>query len=315
MGGEGDRPRAVPTEGRRLQLLQHHRAHPGVGGRRTRRRRDEPHELCGGFLGECPRGVRPLPVRRAGRLPWRDPAAERLHTGRRHAALYQLTDPARQRFERLAAEDREAAELFRADLHDYVRKYGFLSQVMQFVDPGLEALYLFGRHLLNRLPRRQDPAVDIGQVDLTHLRVSKTGEHDLALEPEGPQVLPGFDGGVGVLKDPETATLAEIIEEFNQRYGLGLSEADRVNYAERIVAATEDPKLNEAAVASRNEADFELPFETRFREIMVERAEADTRFTEKFFSDNEFAARLTREARRAAYRMIRRRHNLPVTTT
>jgi type I restriction enzyme R subunit len=47
---------------------------------------------------------------------------------------------------------------------------------------------------------------------------------------------------------------------------------------------------------------------------MVERAEVDTKFTEKFFSDSEFQGRLTREARKAAYRMIRRRHNLPDTT-
>jgi type I restriction enzyme R subunit len=185
---------------------------------------------------------------------------------------------------------------------------------MQYVDPELERLYLFGRHLLNRLPPRRDPAVDIGEVDLTHLRVTKTGEHDLALEAEGTQVLPGFDtGGAGTVKDPETMSLAEIIEHFNLRYGLGLSEADRLQYEERMVAAIEDPALNEAAAASRNEADFELPFESRFREIMVERAEADTRFTEKFFSDNEFAGRLTREARRAAYRMIRRRHGLTAT--
>jgi len=44
---------------------------------------------------------------------------------------------------------------------------------------------------------------------------------------------------------------------------------------------------------------------------MVERAEADTRLTERFFGDSEFQGRLTREARRAAYRMIRRRHGLP----
>jgi type I restriction enzyme R subunit len=230
---------------------------------------------------------------------------------RRHAALYQLTDPARQRFERLAAEDRETAEMFRSDLNDYVRKYGFLSQVMQFIDPELERLYLFGKHLLNRLPRRQDPAVDIGEVDLTHLRVAKTGEHDMTLEPEGAQLLPGFDAsGAGIAKDPDKALLSEIIEEFNQRYGYGMSEADRLKFEERIVAAVEDPDLEQAAVASRNEGDFELPFNTRFRDIMVERAEADTKFTEKFFSDNEFQGRLTREARRAAYRMIRRRHGL-----
>ncbi len=237
------------------------------------------------------------------------PSAQRWD--RRHAALYQLTDPARQRFERLAAEDSGAAEMFRSDLGDYVRKYGFLSQVMQFVDPELERLYLFGKHLLNRLPRRRDPAVDIGEIDLTHLRVAKTGEHDMALEPEGPQLLPGFDtSGGGIAKDPEKALLSEIIEEFNQRYGMGMSEADRLRYEERIVAAAEDPELQQAAVASRNEGDFELPFNSRFRDIMIERAEADTKFTEKFFSDNEYQGRLTREARRAAYRMIRRRHGL-----
>ncbi|MDG4789213.1 type I restriction endonuclease [Micromonospora sp. WMMD1102] len=230
---------------------------------------------------------------------------------RRHAALYQLTDPARQRFERLAAEDADAAEMFRSDLTDYVRKYGFLSQVMQFVDADLEGLYLFGKHLLNRLPRRQDPAMDIGEVDLTHLRVAKTGEHDMTLEPEGAQLLPGFDtSGAGIARDPDKALLSELIEEFNRRYGEGMSEADRLSVEERIVAAAEDAELQEAAVASRNEGDFELPFDARFRDIMVERAEADTKFTERYFADNEFRGRLTREARRLAYRMIRRRHGL-----
>jgi type I restriction enzyme R subunit len=234
---------------------------------------------------------------------------------KKHAALYQLTDPARERFEKKVAEDRDAAELFRSDLTDYVRKYGFLAQVMQFTDDELERLYLFGKHLLNRLPRRVDPAVDIGEVDLTHLRVSKTGDHDVSLDPEGEQELSGFDeGSAGLIKDPRKALLSELIDEFNDRYGLGLSEADRLMYEERIVAATEDPDLEQAAVASRNEGDFEMPFNQRFKDIMIDRAEADTKFTEKFFTDSEFQGRLTREARKAAYRMIRRRHGLSDTT-
>ena len=153
--------------------------------------------------------------------------------------------------------------------------------------------------------------MDIGEIDLTHLRVAKTGEHDMALDPEGAQMLPGFDdkaGGAG--KDPEKMLLSELIEEFNERYGAGMSAADKVQFEVRIVAAVEDPDLQEAAVASRNEGDFELPFGSRFRDIMIERAEADTKFTEKYFTDEEFSGRLTREARRAAYRMIRRRAGL-----
>ncbi len=233
---------------------------------------------------------------------------------RKHADLYRHIDPAAERFERLAAEDRDAAELFRGDLSDYVRKYGFLAQVLQFTDADLERLYLYGRHLLNRLPTRRNPGLDIGEVDLTHLRVSKTGEHDVGLEPEGEQLLPGFDdGSVGIARDPKTALLSELIEDFNNRYGLGLSEADKLMYEERVTAAIDDPDLQQAAIASRNEGDFEMPFNKRFQDIMVERAEADTKFTEKYFSDSEFQSRLTREARKAAYRMIRRRHNLPDT--
>jgi type I restriction enzyme R subunit len=233
---------------------------------------------------------------------------------RKHADLYKHIDPAVDRFNRLTSEDREAAELFRSDLSDYVRKYGFLAQVMQFTDRELERLYLYGKHLLNRLPQRRSPSLDIGDIDLTHLRVSKTGEHDVSLEPEGEQVLPGFDdGGTGIVRDPKTALLSELIEDFNNRYGLGLSEADKLMYEERVTAAIDDPDLQQAALASRNEGDFELPFNKRFQDIMVERAEADTKFTEKYFSDEEFQGRLTREARKAAYRMIRRRHNLPET--
>jgi type I restriction enzyme R subunit len=153
--------------------------------------------------------------------------------------------------------------------------------------------------------------MDIGEIDLTHLRVSKTGEHNMSLDPEGAQTLAGLadkSGGVG--KDPEKMLLSELIDEFNERYGAGMSAADKVQFEERIVAAADDPDLQEAAVASRNEGDFELPFDSRFRDIMVERAEADTTFTEKFFSDAEFSGRLTRAARRAAYQMIRRRAGL-----
>lgn len=230
---------------------------------------------------------------------------------RKHGNLYKHTDAARGRFEALAAEDPEAAELFRADLSDYVRKYGFLAQVMQFTDPELERLYLFGKHLLNRLPRSQSPAVDIGELDLTHMRVSKTGEHDLRLEAEGEHNIGGMDDGTsGGGKDPRTALLSELIDDFNQRYGLGLSDADKVMYEERVVALAEDPQMEQGVIASRNEGDVEHLADERFKDIMVERAEADTKFTEKFFNDTEFQGRLTREARRAAYRMIRRRHGL-----
>lgn len=232
-----------------------------------------------------------------------------------HSALYRHTDAALTRFIDLQGQDRDAAEEFRCNLRDFLRQYGFLSQLMTYPDIDLERLYLYGKHLSNVLPPPpHDPSLDIGEMDLTHMRVTKVGEYDVSLTDEDVEDLPPYSSdGVGMYKDPAKALLSEIIEDFNERYGLGLSEADRIMYEERIVAAAEDQDLQEAAVAARNEGDFEHPFNKRFRDIMIERAEADTKFTEKYFSDEEFQGKLLQEARRAAYRLIRRRHNLPDT--
>src|SRR6266536_1765263 len=99
-----------------------------------------------------------------------------------HAKLYRLTEPAFDRFASLVESDPDTAEDFRAELNDYIRAYGFLSQVIGYGDGDLLALYLFGRFLWQRLPRRHNAGVDIGQVDLTHLRIVKKGESDVSLE-------------------------------------------------------------------------------------------------------------------------------------
>ena len=146
-----------------------------------------------------------------------------------HAELYRHLDPAVERFTALLdsedEEDRETAETFRADLTDYVRKYSFLAQIVPYTDTELERLYLYGRHLLTKLPRRNDGGVDIGEVDLTHLRVEKTGEHDVSLKPEGPAEMKGFGDGSGRAKEPEKSLLSELIERFNAKYGTELHQS------------------------------------------------------------------------------------------
>ncbi|NED84333.1 type I restriction endonuclease subunit R, partial [Streptomyces sp. SID11233] len=70
-----------------------------------------------------------------------------------HAELYRLLSPAVTRFAALLEsedeDDQETAESFRADLNDYVRKYGFLAQIVPYQDAELERLHLYGRYLLN----------------------------------------------------------------------------------------------------------------------------------------------------------------------
>ncbi|WP_339156066.1 type I restriction endonuclease subunit R [Actinomadura luteofluorescens] len=224
-----------------------------------------------------------------------------------HAELYRLLHPAVERFTALIdsedEDDHGAADDFRANLNDYVRKYGFLSQIVPYRDAELERLHLYGRHLLNRLPRRADGGVDIGEVDLSHMRVEKTGEHDLSLAPEGATVVLGFGEGAGGAQEPEKSPLAELIEKFNAKFGTDFTEEDIIRPFEEAMA---EPKVKQAAVANNDQENFGVVFDRVFEEKMMDHVDTIATLGEKYFgSDPEFKSSLNSRARRAAWQLLR----------
>ncbi|MFC9475944.1 type I restriction endonuclease subunit R [Nocardia sp. NPDC056952] len=231
-----------------------------------------------------------------------------------HAELYRLLAPAVDRFEVFLNSDEEddvaLAESFRADLNDYVRKYGFLAQIVPYQDADLELLHLYGRHLLNRLPRRADGGIDIGEVDLSHLRLEQTGQYDLGLTPEGSQELPGFGDGTGTAKEPEKSLLSSLVERFNERHGTEFSEE---HVAKPFNAAVDDDRVQQAALGNKNSDDFGVVFDKVFEEKMVDHFDTLTDLGARYFAqqNTEFKNDLDRQARTAAFRLIRRRHGLP----
>ncbi|MFD5041941.1 type I restriction endonuclease subunit R [Streptomyces sp. NPDC058377] len=228
-----------------------------------------------------------------------------------HAELYRLLSPAVARFTPLLEseedDDVETAEDFRADLNDYVRKYGFLAQIVPYRDAELERLHLYGRYLLNRLPRRADGGVDIGEIDLSHLRVEKTGEYDVSLSPEGSAQLPGFGDGTGGAAEAEKSLLSELIEAFNAKFGTDFTEED---VRKPFNKTKEDPKVRAAAVVN-DEANFGKVFDRAFADNMADHIEATAGIGRQYFGpDKSFRSNLDRSARRAAWRMIRREENV-----
>jgi type I restriction enzyme R subunit len=226
---------------------------------------------------------------------------------RAHAELYRLLSPAVARFtELLDSEDEddvETAEDFRADLNDYVRKYGFLAQIVPYRDADLERLHLYGRYLLNRLPRRADGGVDVGEIDLSHMRVEQTGEHDISLSSEGPTLMEGFGDGSGGAKEQEKSLLSELIEKFNEKFGTEFTELDVIQPFEEAKA---DPKVRAAAVIN-DENNFGIVFDDVFEDKMADHIDTITGLGRQYFGpDKSFKSSLDRSARKAAWRMIRR---------
>ncbi|MCX4388835.1 DEAD/DEAH box helicase family protein [Micromonospora peucetia] len=228
-----------------------------------------------------------------------------------HAELYRHLDPAVTRFAELLngddEDDQETAETFRADLNDYVRKYSFLSGIVTYIDTELERLYLYGRHLLNRLPRRDDGGVDIGEVDLSHLRVEKTGEHDVSLLPEGPADMTGFGDGSGGAKESEKSLLSELIDRFNAKYGTEFTEQDVIKPFNEALA---DPKVRLAAVVN-DEENFGHVFDPVFEDKMMDHFDTTAEMGRKYFDQQQnFRSSLNRSARSAAWQMIRRQEGV-----
>ena len=133
-----------------------------------------------------------------------------------------------------AGEQVDQLDLFKKNLQSFVRLYEFLSQIVPYEDRELEQLCVYAKHLhpLLRIDRLQEDDVDVGELQLTHYRLSKRAEHQLRLSEEGGDytLKPGSDVGSGKPHDPEKKRLSEIIDALNDIFGAEVSDEDQLQF-------------------------------------------------------------------------------------
>ncbi|TWC50930.1 type I restriction enzyme R subunit [Pseudomonas sp. SJZ080] len=133
-----------------------------------------------------------------------------------------------------AGEQVDQLDLFRKNLQSFVRLYEFLSQIVPYEDRELEQLCVYAKHLypLLRVDRLQQDDVDVGELQLSHYRLSKRAEHQIRLNEEGGEytLKPGSDVGSGKPHDPEKKRLSEIIEALNDIFGAEVSDDDQLQF-------------------------------------------------------------------------------------
>ena len=122
-------------------------------------------------------------------------------------------------------------EEFRSTLQSYIRLYGYISQLITFTDVALEKLYIFGRTLNKKLPKRDHPDVHdlLASVDLDSFRLQRT--HDslqLSLEAEDSEVA-GIGSEVATIREPDQDLLSSIINALNDAYQTDFTLEDKVD--------------------------------------------------------------------------------------
>jgi len=119
---------------------------------------------------------------------------------------------------------------FRSKCKSYIRLYSFLSQLISFVNPYLERLYIFLSHLQNKLlkPDCEDLVQGIlDYVDMDSYRLQRIGEQSIHLE-QGDEMKPIATEIGRTVNDPEMEYLSNIVKAFNERFGTTFTNEDKV---------------------------------------------------------------------------------------
>ncbi|MBB2896676.1 type I restriction endonuclease subunit R [Pseudomonas sp. AS2.8] len=135
---------------------------------------------------------------------------------------------------REAGEQVDQLDLFRKNLQSFVRLYEFLSQIVPYEDRELEQLCVFAKHLypLLRVDRLERDDVDLGELELTHYRLSKRAEQMLQLSADNGEykLQPASEVGSGKPHDPEKKRLSEIVKALNDIFGAEVSNDDQLHF-------------------------------------------------------------------------------------
>jgi type I restriction enzyme R subunit len=210
--------------------------------------------------------------------------------GTSQASLHPLLARAIERYEEA---DEETRNSFRRPLAEYVRIYGFLVQLIDFVDTELEVLYLWARLLLTKLPTAEgDLPVGLqSAIDLESLRVRKTGEHELSLSGGRHAIEPVTVAGSLSSRERTMAPLSAIIKDLNDHFGIELTEEDRVTLL-RLEARLDENAGLETAFDINPEVDAKLSFDQVAEQTLAEMLESNVKLLRTVANEDEIRERL-----------------------
>ncbi|MGF1472938.1 MAG: DEAD/DEAH box helicase family protein [Rubrobacteraceae bacterium] len=206
--------------------------------------------------------------------------------GKGHGRLHAALAPAVDRFYALTEEDQEA---FRDDLGRFVRYYSFLSQVISFGAVAMERDYRYARALSSLIRHERGASLDLGtEVELTHLQLEPAFEGSLSLTSEEGEVSAISDGHGPQSEKPEASPLSRIVDNLNERYGLNLTEADKLHFDGIAQDLVESDTVQRQAGANSLE-NFATQFPDHFTRAVAERLAGAEDLTIELLDNEELA--------------------------
>ena len=223
-----------------------------------------------------------------------------------HQAINAALDPSVARFTTLRHEHGAEAENWRGKMQAFLNLYGFLSQIIPYQDSDLERLYVFLRHLRQKLPRRYSgPTYWFdGDVQLEYYRLQKISEGSISLRGEDTRPLDGpTEVGTGTLRS-DRVYLSQLIDALNERFGTDFNRADQLFFDQIVEEAMADASVRQAAAVNPGEK-FDLVFKALLQNLFAERIDQNEDIFVRFMNDQAFQNIVTAWMSSEAYRRLR----------
>jgi type I restriction enzyme, R subunit len=214
--------------------------------------------------------------------------------------LHIILDEAANTFRTTLSEEQQ--EDFRVKCKSYVRLYVFLAQIVPFVNPYLERLYIFLKHLQNKIGKQEGEDLAKGildNIDMDSYRLQKEGEFRIQLQ-QGDELKALPTELRGTVSEPELEYLSNIVKAFNDKFGTAFTNEDKVRKmtADLMQDVTEDKVAMENINASLLKQDYqnaEITFTDILKEKMINHIDSNFEVFKEYNDNPEFRAFLANQ--------------------
>jgi len=184
--------------------------------------------------------------------------------------------------------DKDDREDFRGNVQSFIRLYGYVVQIVNFKDVDLEKLYIFLRHLVKKLPRREvDDIRDVtSSIDLEYFRIEKKHETKIELEEVDGELEPVGGDTIGLPPEEVKELLSDIIKVINDSYGTNLTEEHKIKLEKMQRQIQEHKEFRKVYEGDNTETGKRHIFDRVFEEVKLTLVEEDLEFYNKISDKN-----------------------------
>jgi type I restriction enzyme R subunit len=201
----------------------------------------------------------------------------------------------------------EETKEFKSKINDFIKRYGFVSQVLLFEDTFFEKLYVFLKFLKRKLPIDKEdlPTEILKQVNINSLKVLRKDTMNIGLVNEPGLLMPMGGSSSTVIDIPDMELLSRIVADVNEKYGTEFTDADRI-IANQLSRKFINNENLEGSINNNARDIAKVKFDQLFEKELVKMVNDHFDFYQKVNNDQDTHAYLKDRIFDMVYRKIKK---------